>query len=392
MITDDLMEKYKQEIIDLRRTFHEHPELSFEEVETTKRIAAILDNWGIPYEINPDKHVGLVAKLTGGHPGKAVALRSDIDGLPVLEKTGFPYASQVEGKMHACGHDSHMAMLLGAIRMLMDLKDEIYGDVYFVFQPAEELGVGAKYMMQFGDWFSKIGAIFGGHIWPTVPAGTIGIRVNEFMAAADEFIIRVHGVQAHGSEPWMGVDAVVVGSAIVMNLQSLVSREFNALDPVVITIGTFQSGDRWNIVSGEAELRGTTRYFRKKLSKDIQEKMNRVIQETAKAYGATAEFIYNLAVMPTVNDPECTAIARQAVTEVLGAEAIHENDLVMGGEDFSFYQDQKPGCFVFVGTYNPDCNAVYSNHSNYFTIDETVFAGGSRVYAQMAIDWLAKNR
>lgn len=392
MKSDQLMERYADEIIRLRREFHKHPELSFEEVETTKRIAATLDSWGIPYTINEEKNTGLVAKISGAHPGKAVALRADIDALPVEEKTGLPFASEVPGLMHACGHDNHMAMLLGAARMLLDLKDEIYGDVYLVFQPAEEMGIGAAYMKNFGDWFSKIGAIFGTHIWASVPAGKVGIKSGPFMAAADTFTIRVHGVQSHGSQPWSGVDAVVVASAIVMNLQTIVSRQLSALDPAVVTVGEFQGGDRWNIVSGEAVLSGTTRYFKKEIGPEIEKRMDRIVQETAKAYGATAELEYKYVILPTVNDPGCTDIARQAVREVLGEEAIEETDLVMGAEDFAFYQEEKPGCFVFVGTNNPDCKATYPNHSNYFTSDESVLPKGARVYAQMAIDWLKQNK
>lgn len=176
-----------------------------------------------------------------------------------------------------------------------------------------------------------------------------------------------------------------------MNLQSIVSRQLYAIDPVVVTVGKFQGGDRWNIVSGEAVLEGTTRYFRREIGPELKERMERIVKETAKAYGASAELEYQFLILPTINDDACTDIARQAVTEVLGADAIHESDLIMGGEDFSFYQEDKPGCFLFVGTYNPACNATYPNHSNYFTSDESVLAGGSRVYAQMAIDWLKQN-
>lgn len=391
MKQDNLMDLYRDDIIRLRREFHQHPELSFEETETTRRIAETLDGWGIPYEINPAKNTGLVAKISGTQPGKAVALRADIDALPVEEKTGLPFASDVPGRMHACGHDNHISMLLGAARMLMDMRDQIRGDVYLVFQPGEETGEGANYMKQFGNWFSEIGAIFGAHIWSSVPAGKIAIRTGPFMAATDKFTIRIHGVQSHGSQPWSGVDAVVVGSAIVMNLQSIVSRQLYAIDPVVVTVGKFQGGDRWNIVSGEAVLEGTTRYFRREIGPELKERMERIVKETAKAYGASAELEYQFLILPTINDDACTDIARQAVTEVLGADAIYESDLIMGGEDFSFYQEDKPGCFLFVGTYNPACKATYPNHSNYFTSDESVLAGGSRVYAQMAIDWLKQN-
>lgn len=388
----ELVTKYRDYVRDIRREFHQCPELSMQEVETTTRIAKKLDEMGIPYEIDTEKNTGLVGIIQGAHEGKAVALRADIDALPVTEATGLPFASKNVGKMHACGHDNHMAMLLGAAKMLLDMKDEIYGTVYLVFQPAEETGEGAPYMMRFGDWFSKVGAIFGGHIWADAPTGTISARSGAFMAATDKFTIKIHGKQSHGSQPQAGIDAVVVGSAMVMNLQTLVSRQFGAVDPVVVTVGTFKGGDRWNIVGGEAYLDGTTRYFDKKIGKELKEKMERIVKSTAEAYGATAELEYTYIVPPTVNDAACTDIVKQAVTKVLGSDALYDHDLVMGGEDFSFYQDKKPGSFMLVGTYNPECNAVYPNHSNYFTSDESILSGGSGVYAQTAIDWLKANK
>lgn len=392
MNVKEMMQNSAEYICQMRREFHQHPELSMEEQHTTERIAKKLDGLHIPYEINGEKQTGLVAVIQGNHAGSAVALRADMDALPVKEHTGLSFASQTPGKMHACGHDSHIAMLLGAARMLMACRDEIYGTVYLVFQPGEETGQGAPYMARFGDWYAKAGAVFGGHIWPDIPSGTIGVRSNAFMAATDMFTIRIHGRQSHGSQPQAGVDAVVVGSAMVMNLQTLVSRQFSAVEPVVVTVGTFHGGDRWNIVGGEAVLEGTTRYFGRNVGKELPEKMDRIVKSTAAAYGAEAELQYTPIVPPTINDPACTDIVRQAVTEVLGANALREHDLVMGGEDFAYYQEHKPGSFWFIGTYNPDVGAVYSNHSDHFTIDEAVLPGGAAVYAQTAIDWLKAHR
>lgn len=391
MTSKELILKYKEYVRQLRREFHQYPELSMEEQATTKRIAAKLDELQIPYTINPEKNTGLIAVIQGNHPGKAVALRADIDALPVTETTGLPFASKYLGKMHACGHDTHIAMLLGAARMLVDLKDELYGTVYLDFQPAEELGIGATYMMRFGRWFEEIGAIFGGHIWPDIPAGTIGVRNGPFMAATDKFTIAIQGKQSHGSQPQAGIDAVVVASALVMQLQTLVSRQFGAVQPVVVTVGTIQGGDRWNIVGGKAVLEGTTRYFERSIRQEIEEKMRRMVEATAAAYGATAELRYEAIVPPTINDVTCMNMVRQAVAEVLGEDKVVEHDLVMGGEDFASYQEKKPGAFMLVGTYNPACNAIYSNHSNNFTADENILSSGSAVYAQTAIDWLKTN-
>ena len=391
MTSKELILKYKEYVRQLRREFHQYPELSMEEQATTKRIAAKLDELQIPYTINPEKNTGLIAVIQGTHPGKAVALRADIDALPVTETTGLSFASKYPGKMHACGHDTHIAMLLGAARMLVDLKDELYGTVYFDFQPAEELGIGATYMMRFGRWFEEIGAIFGGHIWPDIPAGTIGVHNGPFMAATDKFTIAIQGKQSHGSQPQAGIDAVVVASALVMQLQTLVSRQFGAVQPVVVTVGTIQGGDRWNIVGGKAVLEGTTRYFERSIRQELEEKMRRMVEATAAAYGATAELRYEAIVPPTINDVTCMNMVRQAVAEVLGEDKVVEHDLVMGGEDFASYQEKKPGAFMLIGTYNPACNAIYSNHSNNFTADENILSSGSAVYAQTAIDWLKAN-
>lgn len=392
MSCDALIEKYGDEIIALRRQFHQCPELSMQEVETTKKIAAVLEGWGIPYAINTEKNTGLVATIVGNKPGKAVALRADIDALPVEEATGLPFASKNKGVMHACGHDNHIAVLLGAARMLNDMKDGIEGTVYLVFQPAEETGEGATYMMRFGDWFEKIGAIFGGHVFNMKPQGKIGIRTGSYMSATGIFSIHVHGVQTHGSQPHNGIDAVLVGSAIVMNLQQLVARRCDPTHPVVVTVGKFDGGDRWNIVGGEAVLEGTTRYFVKEDGPKLESWIRTVVEETAKAYGATAELEYSLLVPPTVNDAACADLARKAAAEVLGKDNVYDCDLNMVGEDFAFYQQEKPGCYMSLSTYNEDKKATAPNHSNYFTTDDSVLPGVSRVYAQIAVDWLKENK
>lgn len=387
-----LVDEYKEYVRGLRREFHQHPELSFQEVETTKRIAKELDALGIPYEINPEKNTGLIGVIKGAHEGKTVALRADIDALNVLESNTFDFVSQVEGAMHACGHDGHIAVLLGAAKMLMAVREQIHGTVYLVFQPAEEMGRGSRYMMKFGDWFEKTDTIFGGHVWVDLPAGQVSVEAGERMAAGDRFIIKVHGLSGHGSQPQQTVDAVVVASAIVMNLQSVVSRNFNALDSVVITVGAIQSGTRWNIISGEAEMEGTTRYFKREIQPQLQAYMERVIKHTAEAYGATAELEYHTEVLPTVNEENSSRIAAQAVKKVLGEEHLSTMQQVMGGEDFAFYLEEKPGCFAFFGIRNPEVGAVYSHHNECFNMDDSVLSGASGVYAQYALEWLEENK
>lgn len=385
-------ETYSERIRQWRRQFHQYPELSFQEQNTTMQIANELDAMGIPYEINTEKYTGLVAKIQGEHPGKALALRADIDALPVQEANDVPFKSKHEGRMHACGHDGHIAMLLGAARILSDMKDQIYGTVYLVFQPAEETGHGAPYMIRCGDWYQSVDSIFGGHIWIDVPAGKVSVEPGERMAAADEFAIYVHGQSGHGSQPQQAVDATVIASAIVMNLQTVVSRRFSPLDSVVLTIGTMQSGTRFNIISGEAVLKGTTRYFRKGMGKDIQAAMAQIIRHTAEAYGGSAELQYCVMVPPVINDEACSRIAEDAVRKIMGDDAVTTLEKTTGGEDFSYYLEHKPGCFALIGINNPDVGAVHSHHSNNFMIDESVLPQGAGVYAMYAVEWLKKHQ
>ena len=388
----DLVKKYDAYIRRLRREFHAHPELSFSEVQTTQRIAAELTKLGIPYEIDPEKNTGLVAVIEGAQPGRAIGLRADIDGLPVREATGLACASQNPGVMQACGHDGHIAVLLGAARMLLDCRERLCGTVYLVFQPAEEIGQGAPYMMRFGDWFDRVDTMFGGHLWVDVPAGKVSVEAGERMAAGDRFRILVHGRSGHGAQPQQTVDAVVAASAIVMNLQTVVSRRFSPVESVLITVGTFHSGDRFNIISGEAELAGITRYFDSRIREKLRQTIEQVVRETAAAYGATAELEYTKMIPPVVNDAAASAIAAQAVKKVLGAEALTLMTKTTGGEDFAWYLEKKPGCFAFFGINDPARGITASHHSDHFTVDEDMLAGGAGIYAQYALDWLAAQK
>ncbi|MCI5709477.1 M20 metallopeptidase family protein, partial [Veillonella caviae] len=242
MHSRDLIEQYKSYVQDWRRYFHKHPELSNEEFETTKTLAKELEAMGVEVQVDTDRGTGLIGVIRGDKTGKAIALRADIDALPVQEHNTFDFKSDVDGKMHACGHDGHMAILLGAAKMLMSMKDRIEGTVYLAFQPAEETGAGAPGFIKFGDWYEKIDAIFGGHVWIDLPAGFISVEEGPRMAASSIFNIKVTGKQGHGAQPHQAVDAVVVASAIVLNLQTVVSRNVSALDSVVVTIGNIHSG------------------------------------------------------------------------------------------------------------------------------------------------------
>lgn len=393
MTIKDRLPEIKDYVVAMRRHFHQNPELSFEEFETTKTIAKELDKMGIPYEFSQeDPKVGLVALIDSGRPGKALALRSDIDALTVFEKNDVPYKSKVEGRMHACGHDGHTAILLGAARLLNECRDKFDGKIYLIFQPAEELGLGSKYMMRQGHWLEEVDNIFGAHLWVHLPVGTISVEAGERMAAGDMFDIKIHGKSAHGSEPQSSVDAVLVGSAVVQALQAMVSRTYSPLDSVVVSVGTFEAGTRFNIIAGEARLTGTCRYFTQEIADRIDVDMDRIIKGVCEAYGASYELEYKKVMGPLANDPASSEIAEGAVRKVLGPDALVKMKKVTGGEDFSWYLKEKPGCFAFIGVGNPDKGASYSHHSDHFNMDEDALAGGAGVYAQYALDYLSENK
>lgn len=388
-----LVQDNKEYITEIRRYFHMHPELSYQEHETTKKITEELESMGIPYEIPEEEpKTGVIAWIEGNKPGRVVGLRADIDALNVTEQTEVEYKSQNEGKMHACGHDAHTAMLLGAAKILSSVKDEIEGKIYLIFQPAEEVGSGAKYMMRQGTWYEEIENIYGAHIWSVLEAGKISVEAGERMAAADMFKIKIKGKSGHGSMPHETVDAVVVGSAVVQAIQQLVSRNYSPLDSVTVTIGSFHSGNRFNIIAGEAEMEGTNRYFSQEIASRIENDMRRVIKGVCDAYGADYELDYTYILGATTNDEESSKIAEMAVEKVAGSEALQKMVKTTGGEDFSYYLKDKPGCFGFIGARNEAIGACYPHHNEKFNVDEEVLANGAGVYAQYALDFLKSER
>lgn len=388
-----LVQDNKEYITEIRRYFHMHPELSYQEHETTKKITEELESMGIPYEIPEEEpKTGVIAWIEGKKPGRVVGLRADIDALNVTEQTDVEYKSKNEGKMHACGHDAHTAMLLGAAKILSFVKDEIEGKIYLIFQPAEELGTGAKYMMRQGNWYEEIENIYGAHIWSVLEAGKISVEAGERMAAADMFKIKIKGKSGHGSMPNETVDAVVVGSAVVQAIQQLVSRNYSPLDSVTVTIGSFHSGNRFNIIAGEAEMEGTNRYFSQEIASRIENDMRRVIKGVCDAYGADYELDYTYILGATTNDEESSKIAEMAVEKVAGSEALQKMVKTTGGEDFSYYLKDKPGCFGFIGARNEAIGACYPHHNEKFNVDEEVLANGAGVYAQYALDFLKSER
>ncbi len=368
-------------VIGFRRDLHRHPEASFQEFRTTGRIAEELDKLGIPYRrFEP---TGLLGEIKGAKPGKTVALRADIDALSIQELTDVPYASENAGFMHACGHDTHAAMLLGAARILNGMKEDLCGTVKLLFQPAEELAQGAKAVLKQGG-LDGADAAFGMHIFAQMPAGALAVAEGVVLPAADMYKLKVTGKATHGALPEKGMDATVAAAAIVMNLQTIVSRELNPLDPVVVTVGSLHSGSRFNIISGEAVMEGTVRIFNKEAHRQIPGIMERIAKETAAAFRCTAELEYNMMVEALENDAALAALARQSALKVLPSPAmLLPFTKTMGAEDFADYTPNLPCTFVALGG-----GGEYPQHSDHFFIEEDALKTGTALYAQMAVDYL----
>ena len=384
-------------VIERRRWFHQHPELSLHEVRTTEAIAAELDTLDIPYT-RPDA-TGLIATLAGTAPGayradgtprRRVLLRADIDALPVTERTGAPFASANEGVMHACGHDCHIAMMLGALQLLARLRDQLAGEVRVVFQPSEENGQGAKRMVAAGACNGVDGA-FALHIWSEVDAGLVSCEAGPRMANTDWFRIDVEGTSCHGAMPQRGADAIVAAAEILNNLQTIVSRDISPYEPAVVTVGELHGGTARNVIAGTAYLEGTVRTYSDDVHALMPQLIERIAQHTAAALGAEARLTdYTVANLKVENDAEASARCRRAACRVLGEAAIGSYRGTLSGEDFSEYLHEVPGVLAFLGTRNPAIDATYAQHSCYYTVDESVLIKGSMLAAQYAIDFLAE--
>lgn len=432
----ELAARIEPYLIEKRRFFHAHPELSGEEVNTTAAIAQELDAMGIEYALPNDfipgpvpahytesenlaslkeagkafvrqdveaqggstisSQSGLIVTIRGeapdaydeqGRPRHRIVLRSDIDALPILEQTGASYASKNEGVMHACGHDCHIAMMLGAILLLNELREQLRGEVRIIFQPAEEISIGSRRMIAAGA-LDGVETIYGAHIWSEVEAGTVSIESGPRMANTDWFRVDISGSSAHGAMPHKGVDAIVVGAAIIEALQVVVSRDVSPFDPVVLTIGEFHGGVARNVMAGTSYLTGTVRSFDPKVREFLRERMEFMVHHVARSYSAKADFEWQSGNSALINDKKCAKRAIKSAVKVLGEDALAKYEGTLSGEDFSEYLRVVPGVFVFVGGKNPEKGADHPQHSCYYEVDESVLVSGAKLAAQYAFDFL----
>ena len=386
----ELAQQYNDYIIDRRRYYHSCPELSGQEVHTAQSLKEDLEAMGVEVELCKTCH-GVVGTIRGGKPGKGVvALRSDTDGLPVEEKTGLPFASQNPGVMHACGHDNHMAMLLGAAKILTSIRDELPGTVKLLFQPAEETAFGAKAMIAEGV-LNGVDAIYGAHIWGDFDAPYIDVSAGNRMACCDSFRIVVEGSSTHGSTPHLGTDAIVAAASIIMNIQTYVSRNNDPLNPLVVTVGKIDGGQRFNILANKVVMEGTCRTFSRKTLETIDKDLERIAANTAAAFGDSASLEYQHLTTPVINEHEdLNRIARNAVIKLYGEEGLGHLPTMMGSEDFAFFMEEVPGIFGFIGSRDPEQGTIYTNHHEKYSAPEDVLQRGAAMHAQFALDFLTE--
>jgi amidohydrolase len=372
--------KLSDEIYNYRRQFHKYPELSFKEFKTSETISKYLKEFGIKHKKNVGK-TGVVGEIYFG-PGPTIALRADMDALPMQEKGNLEYKSRNDGVMHACGHDGHMAILLGAAKALSGDSTIKKGTVKFIFQPAEEGGGGARYMIKDGC-LNGVDEIYGLHLWNYQKYGEVGLKTGPVMASADMFDIEIQGKGGHGAAPQGTVDAIVVASHLITILQTIVSRNTNPLENTVLTIGKIKGGENFNVISDNVYLSGTTRAYSEKNRQMIKKRMEEIIEGVSKSFNAIIKINYKEGYPPTVNHDLPVKNVLRAAQNIVGDQA-KSPYLSMGGEDFSYYLQKIPGCFFFIGS-SPEKNDILStpHHCSHFNIDERSLLIGASVYLNL---------
>lgn len=369
----------EQKLTSFFEELHMHPELSYEEYETTERIKRELAAAGIEILQIPLK-TGVTAIVRGAKPGKTYGLRCDIDALPIEEETDLPYKSKTPGKMHACGHDFHTAAVFGAALLLQERKEELQGNVKILFQPAEESSHGAETVLETGV-FSDVTAIFGLHTAAYLPVGTLGIRAGSVMAAVDRFELNITGTGCHGGHPDEGVDTILVAASVIQAFQSIVGRNLNPFHTGVVSVTRINGGNTWNVIPDKVELEGTVRSMEKDDRIFIEKRMREIAEHTAAAYGANAELLWYPGPPATVNEKAWSAFA-QKVAEERGFEVVPQRNST-GGEDFAFYLEKIPGCFINVGT-----GVGYPNHHPKFYADEAALTPAAEYLEKLLVEAL----
>jgi amidohydrolase len=379
-----------ESMIDLRRILHQWPELGFQEKRTSALVAERLQALGIEVRTGVAQ-TGVLGTLRGNGAGKTVLLRADMDGLPIEEASGAPYASQNHGVMHACGHDGHTAILLTTARVLAQRRQQFAGTVKFAFQPAEELPPGgAKEMIEEGVLkHPRVDATFGLHLWNGLPVGKIGVDEGPIMASVDRFDIVIKGIGSHGAYPHTGVDPIVVGSHVVAALQTVVSREVPPLAPVVVTVGTFQGGTAFNVIPSHVELSGTVRTVDTSIRDEMPVRLERIVRGITSGMRAECSFNYAFGYPVTVNDVSRAQFARRVAGTIVGDGNVVSAGMTMGAEDMSYFLNAVPGCYLRLGSGNPNHGVIHPHHSALFNFDEAALPIGVELLTQLTLAYLS---
>ncbi|RLQ97288.1 M20 family metallopeptidase [Falsibacillus albus] len=385
-----ILESQYDQMVEIRRHLHQHPELSFQEVETAKYIVNFYRGLGMDVQAGVGGN-GVVAHLKGGKPGKTVAIRADFDALPIQEETGLPYQSLNKGVMHACGHDGHTATLLILAKSLNELKDELAGEYVFIHQHAEEYAPGGAIDMIKDGCLEGVDVIFGTHLWATVPYGVIQTRTGPFMAASDRFTIKIKGEGGHGAQPHKTKDSVVIASQLVMNLQQIVSRRVNPIDSAVLSVGSFIADNAFNVIADSAKLIGTVRTFNEEVRDQMEAEIERIIKGACYASDCSYEYNYDRGYPAVVNHADETEFLKKCAEDVPDVIKIEETDPEMGGEDFAYYLQNVKGTFFFTGAKPDGVETAYPHHHPKFDINEKSMLTAAKTLGAAAIKYQSKH-
>ncbi|SFE26717.1 amidohydrolase [Alteribacillus iranensis] len=381
-----LLDEMYEEMVEIRRYLHQYPELSFQEKHTPAYIAEYHHQLGHDVKTNVGGR-GVTARLKGEKPGPVIALRADFDALPIHEETGLPFSSTYDGIMHACGHDGHTATLLVLAKALNRLKNQINGTIVFIHQHAEEYAPGGAIDMINDGCLDDIDVIFGTHLWATVPYGTVQYKYGPMMSAADRFAINITGKGGHGGTPHLTKDAIVIGSQLVMNIQQIVSRRIDPIQPAVVSIGTFEASNAFNVIADHAKIIGTVRAFDENVRSFIEKELETITMTTVQGANADAEFHYSRGYPPVVNHQKETQLISSIAPQVPGVQHTEEMDPIMGGEDFARYLERVRGAFFFTGAMNPKWKVAYPHHHPKFDIDERAMLIAAKVMGKTVLSY-----
>jgi amidohydrolase len=378
----------KDWLVDIRRTIHMHPELGFEEVETSRLVSEWLERFGLQVKKGMAK-TGVMGLLKGKRPGKTVAIRADMDALAMDEANKVPYASKIKGKMHACGHDAHVAILLGVAKFFSSIPDQVRGNIKWIFQPAEEGGGGGKVMVEEGILENpKVDAIFGAHVFPFLPIGKVGVNEKEGLAAADRFTIKIIGKGGHAASPHVTKDPILAAGNLIIQIHSIVSRNVNPLESGVITIGKVSGGTASNIIPDEVELIGTVRSLNPQVREELKSRIEQVTQGVACSFSMDYRFDFEYGYPVLINDPEMSKLVASACSKGIGKENVEVLKPSMGGEDFAYYLEKVPGSFFRLGCRNEEKGMIHPYHSSLFDIDEMILPFGVEMFVRVIDQYL----